>query len=75
MYLLPNSSHSLNTDKFASVFYVVVIPMLNPLIEESGSKECTEENYRKVAFGYQLKNQGQGGIRRLGVVAYLESKC
>ncbi|KAM9660531.1 LOW QUALITY PROTEIN: olfactory receptor 5AL1-like [Trichechus inunguis] len=30
MYL-PKSSHSLNTDKFASVFYVVVIPMLNPL--------------------------------------------
>ncbi|XP_008834318.1 olfactory receptor 5AL1-like [Nannospalax galili] len=32
MYLQPKSSHSLNTDKFASVFYVVVIPMLNPLI-------------------------------------------
>ena len=54
MYLLPNSSHSLNTDKFASVFYVVVIPMLNPLIEESGSKECTEENYRKVPFDCQI---------------------
>ncbi|XP_023364187.1 olfactory receptor 5AL1-like [Otolemur garnettii] len=32
MYLQPKSSHSLNLDKFASVFYVVVIPMLNPLI-------------------------------------------
>ncbi|XP_057609458.1 olfactory receptor 5AL1-like [Chionomys nivalis] len=32
MYLQPKSTHSLNTDKFASVFYVVVIPMLNPLI-------------------------------------------
>ena len=32
MYLLPNSNHSLNTGKFASVFYVVVIPVLNPLI-------------------------------------------
>jgi olfactory receptor len=32
MYLQPKSSHSLSTDKFAAVFYVVVIPMLNPLI-------------------------------------------
>ncbi|XP_005908444.2 olfactory receptor 5AL1 [Bos mutus] len=32
MYLQPKSSHSLDKDKFASVFYTVVIPMLNPLI-------------------------------------------
>ncbi|XP_043749341.1 olfactory receptor 5AL1-like [Cervus elaphus] len=32
MYLQPKSSHSLDKDKFASVFYDVVIPMLNPLI-------------------------------------------
>ncbi|XP_060463971.1 olfactory receptor 5AL1-like [Panthera onca] len=32
MYLHPKSSHSLDKDKFASVFYAVVIPMLNPLI-------------------------------------------
>ncbi|KAM5318305.1 LOW QUALITY PROTEIN: olfactory receptor 5AP2-like [Glossophaga mutica] len=28
----PSSSYSMDTDKVASVFYVVVIPMLNPLI-------------------------------------------
>ena len=39
MYLLPNSSHSLNTDKFASVFYVVVIPILNPLIYSLRNQE------------------------------------
>ncbi|XP_052581559.1 olfactory receptor 5AL1-like [Peromyscus californicus insignis] len=39
MYLQPKSSHSLNTDKFASVFYVVVIPMLNPLIYSLRNKE------------------------------------
>ncbi|XP_044536569.1 olfactory receptor 8K3-like [Gracilinanus agilis] len=32
MYLQPHSSHSFNTDKMASVFYTLVIPMLNPLI-------------------------------------------
>uniref|UniRef100_A0A674JLA7 Olfactory receptor n=2 Tax=Terrapene triunguis TaxID=2587831 RepID=A0A674JLA7_9SAUR len=32
MYLRPPSSYSMDTDKVASVFYMVVIPMLNPLI-------------------------------------------
>ncbi|XP_056659662.1 olfactory receptor 1044-like [Monodelphis domestica] len=32
MYLQPSSNHSLDTDKMASVFYTVIIPMLNPLI-------------------------------------------
>ncbi|KAM7163283.1 olfactory receptor-like protein OLF2 [Macrochelys suwanniensis] len=32
MYLRPTSSYSMNTDKVASVFYALVIPMLNPLI-------------------------------------------
>ncbi|XP_074130099.1 olfactory receptor 8K3-like [Sminthopsis crassicaudata] len=32
MYLQPKSSHSFDTDKMASVFYTLVIPMLNPLI-------------------------------------------
>ncbi|XP_008830434.1 olfactory receptor 5B2-like [Nannospalax galili] len=32
MYLKPSSSHSMNTDKIASVFYTMVIPMLNPLV-------------------------------------------
>ncbi|XP_006111875.2 olfactory receptor 8U9-like [Pelodiscus sinensis] len=32
MYLRPTSSYSIDTDKIASVFYTLVIPMLNPLI-------------------------------------------
>ncbi|XP_004869854.1 olfactory receptor 5AL1-like [Heterocephalus glaber] len=39
MYLQPKSSHSLHTDKFASMFYVVVIPMLNPLIYSLRNQE------------------------------------
>ncbi|XP_049746647.1 olfactory receptor 5AL1-like [Elephas maximus indicus] len=39
MYLQPKSSHFLNRDKFASVFYVVVIPMLNPLIYSLRNQE------------------------------------
>ncbi|KAI2560075.1 olfactory receptor family 5 subfamily B member 21 [Homo sapiens] len=39
MYLQPNSSQSVDTDKIASVFYTVVIPMLNPLIYSLRNKE------------------------------------
>ncbi|XP_036621090.1 olfactory receptor 8K3-like [Trichosurus vulpecula] len=39
MYLQPQSSHSFDTDKMASVFYTLVIPMLNPLIYSLRNKE------------------------------------
>lgn len=39
MYLQPKSSHSLDKDKLASVFYAVVIPMLNPLIYSLRNQE------------------------------------
>ncbi|XP_028372311.1 olfactory receptor 8U1-like [Phyllostomus discolor] len=39
MYLQPSSHHSLDTDKMASVFYTVIIPMLNPLIYSLRNKE------------------------------------
>uniref|UniRef100_A0A8I6ADC7 Olfactory receptor n=2 Tax=Rattus norvegicus TaxID=10116 RepID=A0A8I6ADC7_RAT len=32
MYLQPSSSHYMDTDKVTSVFYAMVIPMLNPLV-------------------------------------------
>ncbi|XP_072493202.1 olfactory receptor 5B2-like [Notamacropus eugenii] len=32
MYLQPSSSHSMDADKMASVFYAMVIPTLNPLV-------------------------------------------
>ncbi|XP_076562602.1 olfactory receptor 5B3-like [Arvicanthis niloticus] len=39
MYLQPSSSHSMDTDKIASVFYTMIIPMLNPLVYGLRNKE------------------------------------
>ncbi|XP_060118671.1 olfactory receptor 5AR1-like [Heteronotia binoei] len=39
MYLQPSSSHSMEQDKWISVFYAVVIPMLNPLIYSLRNKD------------------------------------
>ncbi|XP_021060759.1 olfactory receptor 5B3-like [Mus pahari] len=39
MYLLPSSSHSMDTDQVASVFYTMIIPMLNPLVYSMRNKE------------------------------------
>ncbi|XP_028625947.1 olfactory receptor 5B2-like [Grammomys surdaster] len=39
MYLKPSASHSMDTDKFVSVFYTMVIPMLNPLVYSLRNKE------------------------------------
>ncbi|XP_002709027.3 olfactory receptor 5B17-like [Oryctolagus cuniculus] len=39
MYLQPSSSHSMDTDKIASVFYTMIIPMMNPVIYSLRNKE------------------------------------
>ncbi|XP_004621798.2 olfactory receptor 8K3-like [Sorex araneus] len=39
MYVQPKSSHSFENDKMASVFYTLIIPMLNPLIYSLRNKE------------------------------------
>ena len=39
MYVQPKSSHSFDTDKVASLFYTLVIPMLNPLIYSLRNKD------------------------------------
>nr|XP_008955980.3 LOW QUALITY PROTEIN: olfactory receptor 5AP2 [Pan paniscus] len=39
MYLHPTSSYSMEQDKVVSVFYTVIIPMLNPLIYSLKNKE------------------------------------
>ncbi|XP_002755308.1 olfactory receptor 8K1 [Callithrix jacchus] len=42
IYLQPKSSHTLATDKMASVFYTLVIPMLNPLIYSLRNREVKD---------------------------------
>ncbi|XP_028625925.1 olfactory receptor 5B3-like [Grammomys surdaster] len=39
IYLQPSSSHAMDTDKIVSVFYTMVIPMLNPLVYSLRNKE------------------------------------
>ncbi|XP_058518228.1 olfactory receptor 5AN6-like [Ochotona princeps] len=42
VYMHPSSGHSLGYDRMASVFYTVVIPMLNPLIYSLRNKEIKD---------------------------------
>ncbi|XP_053255231.1 olfactory receptor 1038-like [Podarcis raffonei] len=52
MYVRPISSYSLGRDKVISVFYTVVIPMLNPLIYSLRNKEVKDALMR---FSRRLK--------------------
>ncbi|XP_038193160.1 olfactory receptor 1044 [Arvicola amphibius] len=53
MYLQPSSNHSLDTDKMASVFYTVIIPMLNPLIYSLRNKEVKDAIKKLIIFRNQ----------------------
>ncbi|XP_036621073.1 olfactory receptor 5B2-like [Trichosurus vulpecula] len=54
MYLQPSSSHSMDTAKIASVFYTIVIPMLNPLVYSLRNKEV-KNAFRKAVKGQRLQ--------------------
>ncbi|XP_043828032.1 olfactory receptor 5B2-like [Dromiciops gliroides] len=53
MYFQPSSSHSMDSDKMVSVFYTMVIPMLNPLVYSMRNKEV------KNAFRKAVRRQLQ----------------
>ncbi|XP_036738653.2 olfactory receptor 5W2-like [Manis pentadactyla] len=52
MYFRPSSSYSLDQDKMTSLFYTLVIPMLNPLIYSLRNKDVKEalEKLKKKNF-------------------------
>ncbi|EHB03114.1 Olfactory receptor 8H1 [Heterocephalus glaber] len=57
-YLKPKTSYSLGRDQVASVFYTIVIPMLNPLIYSLRNKEVKNTAVRfmkKIGGSRQLK--------------------
>ncbi|MBZ3882659.1 Olfactory receptor 5B2 [Sciurus carolinensis] len=39
MYLQPSASHSMDNDQMASVFYTIIVPMLNPIVYSLRNKE------------------------------------
>ncbi|XP_051022567.1 olfactory receptor 8K3-like [Acomys russatus] len=51
MYVQPKSSQSFETDKISSIFYTLVIPMLNPLIYSLRNKDvkgAIERTWKKI---------------------------
>ncbi|XP_049747871.1 olfactory receptor 1038-like [Elephas maximus indicus] len=54
MYLQPKSNHSLDTDKMASVFYTIVIPMLNPMIYSLRNQEVKNALWKAIEKCYVL---------------------
>ncbi|XP_039079423.1 olfactory receptor 8K3-like [Hyaena hyaena] len=58
MYVQPESSHSFDTDKVASIFYTLVIPMLNPLIYSLRNKDVKyagQRMWKKICNIFFLK--------------------
>ncbi|XP_045714334.1 olfactory receptor 1094-like [Phyllostomus hastatus] len=48
MYVRPSSSHALDQDMIVSIFYTIVIPMLNPRHLQSEEQRCESGNEKSV---------------------------
>ncbi|XP_003774026.1 olfactory receptor 5B2-like [Sarcophilus harrisii] len=54
MYFQPSSNHSMDSDKIASVFYTMVIPMLNPIVYSLRNKDV-KNAFKKAVRGQRLQ--------------------
>ncbi|XP_007497749.2 olfactory receptor 5B12 [Monodelphis domestica] len=72
MYFQPSSSHSMDSDKMVSVFYTMVIPMLNPLVYSLRNKEV-KNALRKAIKGQGLYSLGLVSITGLCLIPYVTS--
>ncbi|XP_074083792.1 olfactory receptor 5B2-like [Macrotis lagotis] len=54
MYFQPSSSHSVDIDKVVSVFYTMIIPMLNPLVYSLRNKDV-KNAFSKFVRGQRLQ--------------------
>ncbi|XP_053418439.1 olfactory receptor 8K1 [Nycticebus coucang] len=54
IYLQPKSSHAFDIDKMTSVFYTLVIPMLNPLIYSLRNREVKEALKRTLTIQFKI---------------------
>uniref|UniRef100_A0A8C8ZE08 Olfactory receptor n=1 Tax=Prolemur simus TaxID=1328070 RepID=A0A8C8ZE08_PROSS len=54
IYLQPKSSHTFDIDKMASVFYTLVIPMLNPLIYSLRNREVKDALKRALTNQFKI---------------------
>ncbi|KAB1271849.1 Olfactory receptor 1052 [Camelus dromedarius] len=53
-YIQPSSQYSVEQEKMVSVFYTLVIPMLNPLIYSLRNKEVKDAVRRAIEMKYSL---------------------
>ncbi|XP_012999626.1 olfactory receptor 5P76-like isoform X1 [Cavia porcellus] len=54
IYVMPKSTYSTDQNKVVSVFYLVVIPMLNPLIYSLRNKEIKEALKKELELGRKI---------------------
>uniref|UniRef100_A0ABI7Y8P0 Olfactory receptor n=1 Tax=Felis catus TaxID=9685 RepID=A0ABI7Y8P0_FELCA len=68
MYLQPSSSHSMDTDKMASVFYTMVIPMLNPVVYSLRNKEVKSNPQKAIKSLLDLLHATTQMLRTFGIL-------